>query len=143
MPFDIKTLSRKLGLLPGGPQAADTPAIQGRKKSRMRITKISENFAVSPQISAEDVATIAEQGFKTIICNRPDNEEFGQPGADIIRAAAEAKGLAFEYIPVSHAGMAPDTLDKFKSAIANDDGPIFAYCRSGNRSSILWKMANA
>ncbi|HSF92254.1 MAG TPA: sulfur transferase domain-containing protein, partial [Paracoccaceae bacterium] len=78
----------------------------------MRITKISEQFAVSPQISVEDVATAAAQGYKTIMCNRPDNEEFGQPSAQTIEAAAKAHGLDFHWVPVSHQGMAPDTLDR-------------------------------
>ncbi len=140
MAFDIIALSRKLGLRRGEPQ--NSPAKQVRKKSKMRITKISEQFAVSPQISVEDVATAAAQGYKTIMCNRPDNEEFGQPSAQTIEAAAKAHGLDFHWVPVSHQGMAPDTLDRFQAVISAENGPILAYCRSGNRCSILWNMSN-
>jgi uncharacterized protein (TIGR01244 family) len=45
----------------------------------MEIRKVTDSFAVSPQIRPEDVQTLADEGYKTIICNRPDDEEFGQP----------------------------------------------------------------
>ena len=43
----------------------------------MHITQISKDFSVSPQITAADVTEIANAGFKSIICNRPDFEKPG------------------------------------------------------------------
>ena len=37
----------------------------------MDIRNLTDEVSVAGQISAEDVALIAEQGFKTIVCNRP------------------------------------------------------------------------
>ena len=36
--------------------------------------QLDSQFYVSDQITAEDVASLAAGGFKTIICNRPDGE---------------------------------------------------------------------
>ena len=44
----------------------------------MNISRITDNYAVSPQIKADEVAYCAELGFVAIICNRPDGEEAGQ-----------------------------------------------------------------
>jgi sulfide:quinone oxidoreductase len=44
----------------------------------MTAYRLSETCAVSSQIRPSDVADIAAGGFTTIVCNRPDNEEFGQ-----------------------------------------------------------------
>ena len=38
----------------------------------MQITQISQDFSVSPQITTADVTEIANAGFKSIICNRPN-----------------------------------------------------------------------
>ena len=38
------------------------------------ITKLSDTFSTSPQITVDDVVAIAALGFKTIINNRPDGE---------------------------------------------------------------------
>ena len=51
----------------------------------MHITQISQDFSVSPQITAADVAEIANAGFKSIICNRPDFEEPTQPDSMILQ----------------------------------------------------------
>ena len=45
----------------------------------MNFNKVNENFCVSEQITFDDLYAIKEAGFKTIICNRPDNESPDQP----------------------------------------------------------------
>ena len=44
----------------------------------MQINKVTNYVSVSPQIQLEDVKTLAELGFKSIICNRPDGEDSGR-----------------------------------------------------------------
>ena len=61
---------------------------------------VTDDFTAAPQISVADVAEAARLGFKAIICNRPDDEEPGQPSAAEIGAAAAAAGLAYTHIPV-------------------------------------------
>ncbi len=107
----------------------------------MRVSQINENYMVCAQITVADVADAKAFGFDTIMCNRPDNEESGQPSAAQIERAAKKAGLKFFFVPMSHNGMAPDTLDKFRKAVTADNGKVLAYCRSGNRCSMLWKMA--
>lgn len=95
---------------------------------------------VAPQIRAEDVATAAAMGVKTLINNRPDGEAPGQPTGAEMKAAAEAAGLAYVAIPVDRRGLSADHLDAWDAA---GDGPILAYCRSGTRSITLWGHAAA
>ena len=56
----------------------------------LHFRKIDADFAVSGQISPEDLAKVAEAGFKSILCARPDNEEPGQPSFATISKAAQA-----------------------------------------------------
>ena len=44
----------------------------------MQLNKIIDDYVVSEQITVDDIQTIKEAGFKTIFCNRPDNEEINQ-----------------------------------------------------------------
>jgi uncharacterized protein (TIGR01244 family) len=103
---------------------------------------VTPNFAASPQISLSDVATAAAEGFKAIICNRPDGEDGGQLSAADIKAACEAQGLKFTHIPVS-GGVNQAQVEQMAAAIEITDGPVLAYCRSGTRSTNLWSMAMA
>ncbi|WP_380788405.1 TIGR01244 family sulfur transferase [Sphingomonas sp. R86521] len=107
------------------------------------IRTVNESISVAPQISVADVATIAAAGFKTIVNNRPDEEEAGQPSGAEIQAAAEAAGLKYVAIPVTHAGFSHPQLDAMADALSAADGPVLAYCRSGTRSCNLWALAAA
>ncbi|TIO54795.1 MAG: TIGR01244 family phosphatase, partial [Mesorhizobium sp.] len=48
----------------------------------MEYRQISEDYSVSGQIQPEDIVAIKDAGFKSVICNRPDDEQPGQPSAD-------------------------------------------------------------
>ena len=109
----------------------------------MSIYQMSEAVAVSGQIQPEHVAQLAEHGFKAIICNRPDGEEFGQPPAADIAQACEVQDIAFHYIPVDKSGLTMEMVESFRDAVAASDGPVFAYCRSGQRSSVLWQASGS
>ncbi|MCP1230599.1 TIGR01244 family sulfur transferase [Acetobacter indonesiensis] len=103
---------------------------------------LSSDFVVAPQITTADVAALKDAGFKTIICTRPDAEDPGQPSAESIGEAARAAGLSFISIPVN-AGQAPssDAVIEMQEALNTLPGPVFAYCRSGNRAGQLWTLA--
>ncbi|MEC3860384.1 TIGR01244 family sulfur transferase [Mesobacterium sp. TK19101] len=101
---------------------------------------LSDRYSVSPQISAEDIPSIKSAGFSTIICNRPDFEVPPDLQADTIRAAAEAAGLRFEVLPVTHQGMTPQTIARQMELTEASDGPVLAYCNSGTRSSVVWAL---
>ncbi len=109
----------------------------------MQIRRIDDRISVSPQITADDVATLKAQGFTTIVNNRPDGEEAGQPEGDAIADAAASAGMAYHAIPITHAGFSHPQLDAMAAILTETDGPILAYCRSGTRSCNLWALARA
>lgn len=104
----------------------------------MEYRQISEDYSVSPQITPEEVAEIRNAGFKSVICNRPDDEQPGQPSAENVRAAVEAAGLKFRFIPVISGQMTMDNLQDMAKALDELPGPVFAYCRSGTRCTNLY-----
>ena len=109
----------------------------------MDLRRIDDTLSVAPQIGVEDIAAIKAAGFTAIVNNRPDGEEEAQPAGDAIRRAAEAVGLAYTPIPVTHAGFSHPQLDAMAAALDAANGPVLAYCRSGTRSCNLWALARA
>src|SRR3546814_17562301 len=71
----------------------------------MTIRSLTPALSVSPQIDPADVVALAASGFRSIVCNRPDGEEAGQPTAAAIAAVAEAPGLRCVHIPVMSGGV--------------------------------------
>ncbi|AND70317.1 hypothetical protein ATSB10_28630 [Dyella thiooxydans] len=109
----------------------------------MDIRPLTDTLSVSPQITPSDLAKLAAQGFRTVINNRPDGEEPGQPASAAMAQAAAAAGLEYRYIPVVP-GQLPDALvDGFADALAGLPGPTLAYCRTGTRSTTLWALQAA
>lgn len=106
----------------------------------MEYREISESYSVSGQILPEDVAAVKAAGFNSVICNRPDNEQPGQPSADSVKKAAEAAGLAFRYIPVVSGQITEQNVADQAAALEELEGPVFAYCRSGARCTNLYAL---
>ena len=104
--------------------------------------ELEDGVAVSPQITAEDVQAAASLGYGTIVCNRPDGEEAGQPSADEIEAAAQAAGVSFLALPFAGGGPSPSQVEGMSAAL-DAPGKVLAYCRSGMRSATLWALARA
>ncbi|MEO0544149.1 MAG: TIGR01244 family sulfur transferase [Pseudomonadota bacterium] len=109
----------------------------------MELKTISPCLSVSPQIMPEDIAAIASDGFRAIICNRPDGECADQASFADIKAAAESVGLNSHYIPVQPGKISDDDVATFADALRSADGPILAYCRTGTRSAMLWSLSEA
>ena len=104
----------------------------------MNIVKLSETVAVSGQISPEDVAAIAAQGYRVLINNRPDGEEQNQPGSATIEAAARAVGIDYHHLPVTAQSFPGAGFDAMSDLLDDPDRPVLAFCRTGTRCANLW-----
>lgn len=107
------------------------------------IHPLTDAFAVAPQLLPEDMQSVADAGYKSVIINRPDGE--GGPeqplSADII-AAAEAAGLSVVYQPVISGAITGDDVIRFKELLGQLPAPVLAFCRSGTRCTHLFNAAS-
>ena len=108
----------------------------------MKLAEVTDTFTVSPQLQPGDMSELANAGFRTVICNRPDGEEPGQPAVASIRDAAERAGMAFHHIPVSGGVFPSEALIAFRQVREEADGKVIAFCRTGTRSITLDALAN-
>lgn len=107
----------------------------------MDIRSIDNDYSVSGQITVEDLDQIKVMGFKSIVCNRPDEEEPGQPSFADIAARAEELGLQIRHIPVGRMGLTPDSLTEMVDALEDFQKPMLGYCRSGARSTNIYEQS--
>lgn len=109
----------------------------------MELKRLSERLSVSSQITPKDLITAKEQGFRSIICNRPDGEGADQPTFQEIADAASAIGLETRYVPVIAGKVSDGDASTFDAAMSELPGPILGYCRTGTRSATLWSLVEA
>jgi len=104
--------------------------------------RITEDFFVAPQVAPEDMPAIAEAGFRSLMCNRPDGEAPGQPAMAEVAEAARAAGIEMRSVPVSSAGLTQADVEAFRAALDEMPGPMLAYCRSGTRCTMMWSLVS-
>ncbi|PPE70564.1 TIGR01244 family phosphatase [Caldimonas thermodepolymerans] len=109
----------------------------------MDIRRLSPELSVSPQIRAEDVRAIAEAGYRTLICNRPDGEGNDQPLFREIAERAREQGLEAHYLPVESGKVTDEQAREFGALLARAPKPVLAWCRTGTRSTTLWALSQA
>ena len=108
----------------------------------MEFRTVTDDYAVSGQIDPADIEAIKGAGFKSIVCHRPDDEQPGQPSAAAVGEAAAKAGLGFRHIPIRSGEQVPDgAVSEMRQALDELEGPVFAYCRSGARSTNIFTMA--
>lgn len=107
----------------------------------MELKRVNQDFYVAGQITANDIVKIADQGIKTLICNRPDGEGADQPNVIEIEEAAQQYGLNVIYQPVTSGKITDQQVTEFKQLYQNTQKPVLAYCRSGMRAISLWALA--
>ncbi len=105
--------------------------------------KLSDAVYASAQIALEDVAQAASMGVQLIINNRPEGEADDQIPGPEIEAAARAAGMDYIAIPISLPNLSQADIDATVDALAKTSGPVLAYCRSGNRSTLVWALAQS
>jgi len=81
------------------------------------IKRIDASFSVSGQLALSDLQALAAQGFRSVVCNRPDHEGGPeQPEHSAMRQAAEALGLSFAYVPVQTSGATTEQAQQLRQA---------------------------
>ncbi len=106
------------------------------------IQRLSPDLCVAPQLGPEAMVWAAQQGFRSVINNRPDFEAGPeQPTSAVLEAAAVAAGLVYRHLPVAPGFQSPDEIARFAELLATLPKPILAFCRSGTRSGKLFLAA--
>jgi len=105
--------------------------------------QLDDRTLVSGQIHPDDVPALKDLGVTLIVNNRPDNEDAGQPEGDDIEAAAKAAGIDYRHVPIAR-GLGPSDVEAMREAMHSvGEGKLFAFCRSGNRSTLAWAVAKS
>ncbi|MDA3914691.1 TIGR01244 family sulfur transferase [Oleiagrimonas sp.] len=106
----------------------------------MQSHVLTTHLRVSGQVRPEDLPGLADLGVRSLINNRPDGEENGQPEHAALETAARRLGIEYRYIPVVPGQWTRDTVDAFARALDEMPAPVHAFCRSGMRSTTMWAL---
>jgi len=109
----------------------------------MDIRTLTPTFSVAPQITPAEVARLAADGFRAVICNRPDGEGADQPNFAEMERACQAAGLEAAHLPVTSGMVRDEDARAFGQLLDHLPKPVLAFCRTGTRSATLWSLSEA
>ncbi|MFB2538115.1 MULTISPECIES: TIGR01244 family sulfur transferase [unclassified Acinetobacter] len=103
---------------------------------------MQEKVSFAGQILPEQMPQVVEQGFRSVINNRPDMEGGAdQPTSAQIETAARAAGLDYVFQPVVPGQITEFDVRTFANHFNELPKPILMFCRTGNRSNNLFQLA--
>lgn len=106
------------------------------------LKKLGDDVAVCAFIPPARLAELAPE-FRTIINNRRDSEEPGQPSSAEFEAEARRLGLDYVHIPVVPGQATDEQVAEFGKSISRRKGLVLAFCRTGTRAATLWALSQA
>jgi sulfide:quinone oxidoreductase len=105
-----------------------------------RLMELAPGLSAAGALSAADIEELAAAGVRTIVNNRPDDEDPGQLPAAEARRLAAAHGIAYHHIPFVNATLTRAQVDEFAAVLKSAPHPVVAHCRSGTRSTLVWAL---
>jgi sulfide:quinone oxidoreductase len=106
------------------------------------VNPLVDDVCVCAFVPPEKLADLAPN-FRTIINNRPDAEEPGQPTSAEIEVEASRLGLDYIHLPVVPGKITDEEAERFGEVIARRKGPVLAFCRTGTRAAALWALSQS
>lgn len=107
----------------------------------LEFVNVTPEFAIGPQVSADDFEPLHAAGFASVLNVRPDDEIGTYLVSQDAEHLARSNGLAYVHSPTeNHAIFEPENIDRFERALAELPKPIFAHCKTGTRAAILWAL---
>ena len=104
------------------------------------LIELGPGLSAAGALGPAEIEALAASGVRTLINNRPDNEDPGQLPAVEARRLAAAHGIAYHHIPVTAASLSRADVAAFAAVLRTASQPVVAHCRSGTRSTLLWAL---
>ena len=109
----------------------------------MQLRPLTDQITLADQLTEADLVEIVAAGFKTVICNRPDEEGEAHLSASDAQSMLEANGVDFHYLPVNGAAITDQDAANHNALLASASAPVLTYCRTGTRCAKLWALGQS
>lgn len=104
---------------------------------------MTSSLSVSGEMTLSKFQQLIQQGFKSVIVNRPDQETGNNVTVSQLRSIAEKSQVSVIYQPVVSGQLSQSNIEEFSRYYNELPKPILMVCRSGTRSATLFNQAKA
>ncbi|MFZ0022741.1 beta-lactamase hydrolase domain-containing protein [Acinetobacter sp.] len=104
---------------------------------------LTSTVSVTGQMTLDKFEQLIQQGFKSVIVNRPDQETGNSVTVSQLRSIAEKSQVSVIYQPVVSGQLSQANIEEFARYYNELPKPILLICRSGTRSAALFNKAKS
>ncbi|QKU20638.1 beta-lactamase hydrolase domain-containing protein [Acinetobacter lwoffii] len=104
---------------------------------------MTSSLSVSGEMTLSKFQQLIQQGFKSVIVNRPDQETGNNVTVSQLRSIAEKSQVSVIYQPVVSGQLSQSNIEEFSRYYNELPKPILMVCRSGTRSATLFNQAKS
>ncbi|MNI51346.1 Beta-lactamase hydrolase-like protein [compost metagenome] len=104
---------------------------------------LNAQVSVAGQMTTDKFQQLIKDGFKSVIVNRPDQEQGNTVSVTQLRQIAEQSQVSVIYQPILSGKISQTDVIEFAKYYNELPKPILMVCRSGSRSSILFNQAKS
>lgn len=104
---------------------------------------LNAQVSVAGQMTTNKFQQLIKDGFKSVIVNRPDQEQGNTVSVAQLRQIAEQSQVSVIYQPILSGKISQTDVIEFAKYYNELPKPILMVCRSGSRSSILFNQAKS
>ncbi|MFZ0331622.1 MAG: sulfur transferase domain-containing protein [Acinetobacter bohemicus] len=104
---------------------------------------LNAQVSVAGQMTTDKFQQLIQAGFKSVIVNRPDQEQGNTVSVAQLRQIAEQSQVSVIYQPILSGKISQTDVIEFTKYYNELPKPILMVCRSGSRSSILFNQAKS
>ncbi|WP_216938259.1 MULTISPECIES: sulfur transferase domain-containing protein [unclassified Acinetobacter] len=104
---------------------------------------LTSTVSVTGQMTLDKFEQLIQQGFKSVIVNRPDQESGNTVSVSQLRSIAEKSQVSVIYQPVVSGQLSQANIEEFARYYNELPKPILMVCRSGTRSAALFNQAKS
>ncbi len=107
-----------------------------RRPGKSKIRPLGGEMSVSGALSEAQIATAADQGYRTIIDLRGAGEPIAGIAPDHERRTAEGFGMAYEHIPMGGNPLDGSRVNDLRVALWAAEPKILMHCGSGTLAAL-------
>ena len=104
---------------------------------------LNAQVSVAGQMTTDKFQQLIKAGFKSVIVNRPDQEQGNTVSVAQLRQIAEQSQVSVIYQPILSGKISQTDVTEFAKYYNELPKPILMVCRSGSLSSILFNQAKS
>ena len=104
---------------------------------------LNAQVSIAGQMTTDKFQQLIKDGFKSVIVNRPDQEQGNTVSVAQLRQIAEQSQVSVIYQPILSGKISQTDVIEFAKYYNELPKPILMVCRSGSRSSILFNQAKS